>query len=131
MTAKKFLGQYAIIDRRIQSAKLQLDSITISAKRNDTQSFMQEEVNRETEILKNLIEKGNVIKVEIMGKIHQIQNDNRREILIRKYIKLESTAKISREMFISRQGVYYHLAIGQEEIRQILSGGTENENWFD
>ena len=59
-------------------------------------------------------------KTKMINKIQQIENDNRREILIRKYIKFESIVKISKEMFISRQGIYYHLELGEKEIEKLI-----------
>ena len=56
----------------------------------------------------------------MINKIQKIENDNRREILIRKYIKFESIVKISKEMFISRQGIYYHLELGEKEIEKLI-----------
>lgn len=67
-----------------------------------------------------IVDNGNLVKVRMINKIQQIENDNRREILIRKYIKFESIVKISKEMFISRQGIYYHLELGEKEIEKLI-----------
>ena len=67
-----------------------------------------------------IVDNGNLVKVQMINKIQQIENDNRREILIRKYIKFESIVKISKEMFISRQGIYYHLELGEKEIEKLI-----------
>ena len=70
--------------------------------------------------LETLIWDSKLIKCRIIRKIGLLDNDNRREILMRKYIKFESTARISREMFMTRQGVYYHLDIGEKEIERFI-----------
>ena len=69
---------------------------------------------------KLIVDNGNLVKMQMINKIQQIENDNRREILIRKYIKFESIVKISKEMFISRQGIYYHLELGEKEIEKLI-----------
>ncbi len=120
MTGKEFLEQYAIIDRQIRSVKLQLDSMNILAKTSAMQDYLQSEIENLTNTLKSMVDNGNAVKVQMIEKIQQIENDNRREILIRKYIKLDSIIKISKEMFISRQGIYYHLELGEKEIEQLI-----------
>ena len=97
MTGKEFLWQYIMIDRKIRSVKLQLDSM-----------------------IALIVDNGNLVKMQMINKIQQIENDNRREIFIRKYIKFESIVKISKEMFISRQGIYYHLELGEKEIEKLI-----------
>jgi hypothetical protein len=120
LTGKEFLEQYAIIDRQIRSVKLQLDSMNILAKTSAMQDYLQSEIENLTNTLKSMVDNGNAVKVQMIEKIQQIENDNRREILIRKYIKLDSIIKISKEMFISRQGIYYHLELGEKEIEQLI-----------
>lgn len=120
LTGKEFLEQYAIIDRQIGSVKLQLDSMNALANASAMQDYLQPEIDSLTNTLKFMIDNGNAVKVQMIEKIQQIENDNRREILIRKYIKFESIIKISKEMFISRQGIYYHLEIGEKEIEQLI-----------
>ncbi len=120
MTGKEFLWQYIMIDRQIRSVKLQLDSMIALAKTSEMQDYLQSNVDNLTHTLKSSIDKGNAVKAQIIEKIQQIENDNRREILIRKYIKFESIIKISKEMFISRQGIYYHLELGEKEIEQLI-----------
>lgn len=120
MTGKEFLWQYIMIDRQIRSVKFQLDSMIALANTSAMQDYLQSEIDSLTNTLKSLIDNGNAIKVQMIEKIQQIENDNRREILIRKYIKFESIVKISKEMFISRQGIYYHLEVGEKEIEQLI-----------
>lgn len=120
MTGKEFLWQYIIIDRQIRSVRLQLDSMIALANVSSMQDYLQSEINSLTDDLKSLIDNGNVVKAQMIKKIQQIENDNRREIFIRKYIKFESIIKISKEMFISRQGIYYHLELGEKEIEQLI-----------
>lgn len=120
LTGKEFLEQYAIIDRQIRGVKLQLDSMNILAKTSAMQDYLQSEIENLTNTLKSMVDNGNEVKVQMIEKIQQIENDNRREILIKKYIKLDSIIKISKEMFISRQGIYYHLEVGEKEIEQLI-----------
>lgn len=120
LTGKEFLEQYAIIDRQIRSVKLQLDGMNALANESAMQDYLQPEIDSLTNTLKFMINNGNAVKVQMIEKIQQIENDNRREILIRKYIKLDSIIKISKEMFISRQGIYYHLELGEKEIEQLI-----------
>ena len=110
MTGKEFLWQYIMIDRQIRSVKLQLDSMIALANTSAMQDHLQSEID----------DLANLVKMQMINKIQQIENDNRREILIRKYIKFESIVKISKEMFISRQGIYYHLELGEKEIEKLI-----------
>lgn len=114
MTGKEFLCQYIVIDRQIRSVRLQLDSMVALANTSEMQDYLQTKIDSLTYTLKSLIDNGNAIKAQM------IENDNRREILISKYIKFESIIKISKEMFISRQGIYYHLEHGEKEIEQLI-----------
>lgn len=82
------------------------------------QDHLQSKIDDLTNSLKLIVDNGNLVKMQMINKIQQIENDNRREILIRKYIKFESIVKISKEMFISRQGIYYHLELGEKEIEK-------------
>ena len=118
MTGKEFLWQYIMIDRKIRSVKLQLDSMIALANTSAMQDHLQSKIDDLTNSLKLIVDNGNLVKM--INKIQQIENDNRREILIRKYIKFESIVKISKEMFISRQGIYYHLELGEKEIEKLI-----------
>ena len=120
MTGKEFLWQYIMIDRQIRSVKLQLDSMIALANTSAMQDHLQSEIDDLTNSLKLIVDNGNLVKMQMINKIQQIENDNRREILIRKYIKFESIVKISKEMFISRQGIYYHLELGEKEIEKLI-----------
>lgn len=120
MTGKKFLWQYIMIDRQIRSVKLQLDSMIALANTSAMQDHLQSEIDDLTNSLKLIVDNGNLVKMQMINKIQQIENDNRREILIRKYIKFENIVKISKEMFISRQGIYYHLELGEKEIEKLI-----------
>lgn len=120
MTGKEFLWQYIIIARQIRSVKLQLDDMIALSNTSAMQDYLQAEIDSLTNALKSMVDNGNAVKVQMIEKIQQIENDNRREILIRKYIKFESIVKISKEMFISRQGIYYHLELGEKEIEQLI-----------
>ncbi|MCD7958093.1 MAG: hypothetical protein LUF89_00820 [Ruminococcus sp.] len=120
MTGKEFLSQYGIMNRQIRSVKLQLDDMEKMAKINEMNGVFEDEILHLTDHLKGLVCASNAVKRNILDKIFQINSSNRQEILIRKYIRLESTEKISKEIFLSRQGVYYHLAIGEKEIKEML-----------
>ena len=52
----------------------------------------------------------------ILDAIQMIDNNECREILVKRYLDQKSVAQISREMFMTRQGVYYHLSIGEKKI---------------
>ena len=120
LTGKEFLWQYIMIDRQLRSVKLQLDSMIALANTSAMQDHLQSEIDDLTNSLKLIVDNGNLVKMQMINKIQQIENDNRREILIRKYIKFESIVKISKEMFISRQGIYYHLELGEKEIEKLI-----------
>lgn len=109
-----------MIDRQIRSTKLQLDSMIALANTSAMQDYLQAEIDSLTNTLKSMVDNGNAVKVQMIEKIQQIAKNNRREILIRKYIKFESIVKISKEMFISRQGIYYHIELGEKEIEQLI-----------
>lgn len=119
MTGKEFLEQYAIIDRQIRSVKLQLDGMKKMAERNQMLDDFQSEISELSDRLKNLISRSTVAKKEILEMIQQLDNDNRRETLIKYYIELKTKVQIAREMFISFQGVCYHLKTGATEIQQL------------
>lgn len=120
MTGKEFLDQYSILNRQIRSVKLQLDGALAMAERNTMQEYIQNDIDSLKGKLETLVWDSKMVKCRIIRKIGLLDNDNRREILMRKYIKFESTARISREMFITRQGVYYHLELGEREIEALL-----------
>lgn len=120
LTGKEFLWQYIMIVRKIRSVKLQLDSMIALANTSAMQDHLQSKIDDLTNSLKLIVDNGNLVKMQMINKIQQIENDNRREILIRKYIKFESIVKISKEMFISRQGIYYHLELGEKEIEKLI-----------
>ena len=103
MTGKEFLWQYIMIDRQIRSVKLQLDSMTEIAKE-----------------LKNLILESVAVKRRILDKILTIKNDECRDILTKRYIEIKTVSQIAREMFMSRQGVHYHLAAGEKAISSLI-----------
>lgn len=116
MTGKEFLWQYIMIDRQIRSVKFQLDSMTEVAKENAMSSVFQDEITDLKNELKNLILESAAVKRCILDRIQVIENDERREILVKRYLDQKSVAQISREMFMTRQGVYYHLSIGEKKI---------------
>ena len=97
-----------------------LDGTLEMAERNTMQEYIQNDIDNLKGKLETLIWDSKLIKCRIIRKIGLLDNDNRREILMRKYIKFESTARISREMFMTRQGVYYHLDIGEKEIERFI-----------
>ena len=120
MTGKEFLRQYIMIDRQVRSIRLQIDSMIDLAEKSAMKDYLQPKIDDLSYTLKSIVDNGNIIKSQMIEKIQQIENDNRREILIRKYIRLESIMKISNEMFISRQGIYYHLELGEKEIENLI-----------
>lgn len=117
-------AEFALLDSgemvNIRSVKLQLDSMIALANTSAMQDHLQSKIDDLTNSLKLIVDNGNLVKMQMINKIQQIENDNRREILIRKYIKFESIVKISKEMFISRQGIYYHLELGEKEIEKLI-----------
>ena len=120
MTGKEFLWQYIMIDRQIRSVKLQLDSMTEVAKENAMSSVFQNEITDLKNELKNLISKSAFVKKEILDKILLISNNERREILIKRYLENKPVVTISKEMFMTYQGIYYHLDIGEKEIEKLF-----------
>ena len=118
MTGKEFLWQYIMIDCQIRSVKLQLDSMTEVAKENAMGSIFQNETTDLKNELKNLILKS-AVKRRILDKILTIKNDECRDILTR-YIEIKTVSQIAREMFMSRQGVHYHLDVGEKTISSLI-----------
>ena len=116
MTGKEFLWQYIMIDRQIRSVKLQLDSMTEVAKENAMSSVFQDEITD----LKNLILESAAVKRCILDRIQMIENDECRDILTKRYIEIKTVSQIAREMFMSRQGVHYHLAAGEKAISSLI-----------
>lgn len=116
MTGKEFLEQYAIIDRKIKAKKIQIDSYDTNL---DKYIFVPE-ITLFTDELKDLVAKSIQVKKDILDKIQLIDNTERRQILIKKYIELKRTTQIAREMFMTYQGVYYHLNIGEKEIEKFI-----------
>ena len=112
LTGKEFLWQYIMIDRQIRSVKLQLDSMTEVAKENAMSSVFQNEITDLKNELKNLISESAAVKRCILDRIQMIENDERRQILIKRYLDNKTVVTISKEMFMTYQGVYYHLEIG-------------------
>ena len=49
-----------------------------------------------------------------------IENDERRQILIKRYLDNKTVVTISKEMFMTYQGIYYHLEIGEKEIEKLI-----------
>ena len=66
--------------------------------------------------LKCLIARSAIIKENILDAIQKIDNNECREIMVKRYLYQKSVAQISREMFMTRQGVYYHLGVGEKAI---------------
>ena len=117
MTGKEFLWQYIMIDRQIKSVKLQLDSMVEIAKENAMSNVFQDEI---ADLKNNLISKSARVKKEILDKILLIPNNERREILIKRYLENKAVVTISKEMFMTYQGIYYHLDIGEKEIEKLF-----------
>lgn len=82
MTGKEFLWQYIMINRKIRSVKLQLDSMIALANTSAMQDHLQSKIDDLTNSLKLIVDNGNLVKMQMINKIQQIENDNRREILI-------------------------------------------------
>lgn len=120
MTGKEFLWQYIMIDRQIRSVKLQLDSMTEVAKENAMSSVFQNEITGLKNELKNLILESAAVKRCILDRIQMIENDECRDILTKRYIEIKAVSQIAREMFMSRQGVHYHLAAGEKAISSLI-----------
>ena len=107
-----------MIDCQIRSVKLQLDSMTEVAKENAMGSIFQNEITDLKNELKNLILES-AVKRRILDKILTIKNDECRDILTR-YIEIKTVSQIAREMFMSRQGVHYHLDVGEKAISSLI-----------
>ena len=118
MTGKEFLWQYIMIDCQIRSVKFQFDSMTEVAKENAMGSIFQNEIIDLKNELKNLILES-AVKRRILDKILTIKNDECRDILTR-YIEIKTVSQIAREMFMSRQGVHYHLDVGEKAISSLI-----------
>lgn len=116
MTGKEFLEQYSIIERKIRSVKIQIDSHDSTL---DKYVFVPE-IALLTDELKDLVAESMKIKKEILEKIQMVDNVERHQILVKKYIELKSTTQIAREMFMTYQGVRYHLNIGEKEIEKFI-----------
>lgn len=116
MTGKEFLEQYSIIERKIRSVKIQIDSHDSTL---NNYVFVPE-IALLTNELKDLVAESMKIKKEILEKIQMVDNVERHQILVKKYIELKSTAQIAREMFMTYQGVRYHLNIGEKEIEKFI-----------
>ena len=56
----------------------------------------------------------------ILDRIQMIENDECRDILTKRYIEIKTVSQIAREMFMSRQGVHYHLAAGEKAISSLI-----------
>jgi len=120
LTGKEFLWQYIMIDRQIRSVKLQLDSMTEIAKENAMSSVFQNEITGLKNELKNLISESAAVKRRILDRIQMIENDECRDILTKRYIEIKTVSQIAREMFMSRQGVHYHLDAGEKAISSLI-----------
>ena len=107
-----------MIDCQIRSVKLQFDSMTEVAKENAMGSIFQNEIIDLKNELKNLILES-AVKRRILDKILTIKNDKCRDILTR-YIEIKTVSQIAREMFMSRQGVHYHLDVGEKAISSLI-----------
>ena len=92
MTGKEFLEQYAIIDREIKAKKIQIDSYDTNL---DKYIFVPE-IALFTDELKDLAAKSIQIKKDILDKIQRIDNAERRQIFIKKYIELKRTTQTSK-----------------------------------
>lgn len=120
MTGKEFLWQYIMIDRQIRSVKLQLDSMVEVAKFNALSDYFQHDIDALSDKLKCLIARSAIIKESILDAIQKIDNNECREILVKRYLDQKSVTQISREMFMTRQGVYYHLGVGEKAISSLI-----------
>lgn len=120
LTGKEFLEQYAIIDRQIRSVKLQLDGMKKIAEQNMMIDTFQPEIDELSDKLKRLISESAIIKSTILDKILLLKNDNCRTALIGRYIELKSVTEIAKEIYVTRQGVYYHLDVGEKEIEKYI-----------
>ena len=81
MTGKEFLWQYIMIDRQIRSVRFQLDSMIALANISAMQDHLQSEIDDLANSLKLIVDNGNLVKMQMINKIQQIENDNRREFL--------------------------------------------------
>lgn len=82
--------------------------------------LLRSHLNNFLEKLKALISKSATIKSNMLNKILLIDNDNCRTALIGRYIELKSVTEIAKEIYVTRQGVYYHLAVGKKEIEKLI-----------
>ena len=70
-----------MIDRQIRSVRFQLDSMIALANISAMQDHLQSEIDDLANSLKLIVDNGNLVKMQMINKIQQIENDNRREIL--------------------------------------------------
>lgn len=69
MTGKEFLWQYIMIDRKIRSVKLQLDSMIALANTSAMQDHLQSKIDDLTNSLKLIVDNGNLVKMQMINKI--------------------------------------------------------------
>ena len=83
------------------------------AKENAMSNVFQDEIADLKNKLKDLISKSARVKKEILDKILLIPNNERREILIKRYLENKAVVTISKEMFMTYQGTvsYTHLTL--------------------
>ena len=105
MTGKEFLWQYIMIDRQIRSVKFQLDSMIALANTSAMQDHLQSEIDDLANSLKLIVDNGNLVKMQMINKIQQIENDNRREILIESTSNLRALSKFQRKIQFYQYGV--------------------------
>jgi len=120
LTGMEFLRQYIMIERQIRSIRLQLESTKELVSKNMLNNFFKPGIDDLTDSLKSLISKSVIVKENILNKIQTIENNECREILIKHYIELKTVSCISKEMFMTRQGVYYHLHAGEKSISALI-----------
>ena len=70
--------------------------------------------------MKSLISESATVKKSILDKIQMIDNNECRDIMIKRYIEIKTVSRISKEMFMTRQGVYYHLDVGEKAISAMI-----------
>ena len=97
MTGKEFLWQYIMIDRKIRSVKLQLDSMIALANTSAMQDHLQSKIDDLTNSLKLIVDNGNLVKMQMINKIQQIENDNRREISLESTSNLRALSKFQKK----------------------------------
>ncbi|MFR4476685.1 MAG: hypothetical protein ACLT3Y_05375 [Ruminococcus callidus] len=85
---------------------------------NALSDYFQHDIDALSDKLKCLIARSAIIKENILDAIQMIDNNECREILVKRYLDQKSVAQISREMFMTRQGCIITLVLAKKPFRR-------------